>query len=79
MVDQDVEAGHPKIPGGFILRPQLINPLLGDKLKLAEGGYFDILDFLDGNGLLDLFESLVGVVAEALFQNQEVALLPDRE
>lgn len=79
IVDQDVETGHPEIPGGFVLRPQLVNPLLGDELELAEGGYFDILDLLDGDGLLDLFQSLVGVVAEALFQDQEVALLPDRE
>ena len=79
IVDEDVEAGHPQIPLSFILSSQLINPFLGDELKLTEGGYFDILDFLDGDGLLDLFQSLIGVIAEALFQDEEVALLPDRE
>jgi hypothetical protein len=32
---------------------------------------------LHGDGLLHLFQRLVGVVAQALFQDQEVPSLPD--
>lgn len=77
VIDQDVEAGHPEIPCGFVFGPQLVDALLGDEFELEGCDQFDVFDLLHGDGLLHLFQRLVGVVAQALFQDQEVSSLPD--
>ena len=77
VIDQDVEAGHPEVPCGFVFGPQLVDALLGDEFELESGDQFDVFDLLHGDGLLHLFQRLVGVVAQPLLQDQEVPSLPD--
>lgn len=34
VIDQDVEAGHPEVPCGFVFGPQLVYAFLGDEFEL---------------------------------------------
>ena len=63
MIDQDLQAGHPEIPCRFVLGAQFEDAFFGDELKLESCDQFDVFDLLDGDGLLHLFQRLVGVVA----------------
>lgn len=54
VIDEQVDAGNPKIPCRPIISPQLINPFLGDELKLYLINNLNVFDFLDGDALLNL-------------------------
>lgn len=38
---------------------------------------FDVVDFFDGNGLFALLKCLVCIVAEVVFNDDEVSFLPN--
>lgn len=78
-VNEDVEAGDPKVPVVFLLGPEFVDPFFGDEVELVVLDDLDGVDFWQLDGLLDFLQGFVAVVGEAVLQDQEVPFLPDRD